>query len=276
MFISVVNFTDTISDEQAQQVIRAINRQIAEDFDPQWHMSAILRLEGRSSTLDRQQLEEQSPEELRGDAILYLWDKVADVPGALGYHDDNNRGIPYGFVFTEISDQIGEPWSVTLSHEALEMIGDANVNVLAAGPHPANANQLVYHWYEMCDAVQAETYKVDNVDVSNFVLPLYFTVDHEPYSRNDFLNRKHNGQTLRSFGVNPGGYVGFFNPATNQHETYSRKDDPKAQMRLETKSRLQETRRSVRYRTIGDQVREQIKRASGRVERATRAGSKVA
>jgi hypothetical protein len=39
--------------------------------------------------------------EMRGDAIIYLADK-ADVGGALGYHDANFRGIPYGFVFTEL------------------------------------------------------------------------------------------------------------------------------------------------------------------------------
>src|SRR5436190_15611976 len=29
--------------------------------------------------------------------------------------------------------------------------------------------------YEMCDAVQDESYEVDGVEVSNFLLPLYFT-----------------------------------------------------------------------------------------------------
>ena len=41
----------------------------------------------------------------------------------------------------------------------------------------------------MCDAVQAETYEIDEVDVSNFVLPLYFTGGDELGGRNDFLSR---------------------------------------------------------------------------------------
>src|SRR5882724_5799803 len=129
--ISIVNFTDTLEDEDVQRVNRAINRQITQDFEPYWSMSANLRLEGHGDTEER-----EAPQELRGDAIVYLWDKAADVADAIGYHDRNNKGLPYGFVFTEIAAEVDEPWSVTLSHEALELIGDAEVNVLAAGPNP--------------------------------------------------------------------------------------------------------------------------------------------
>ena len=40
----------------------------------------------------------------------------------------------------------------------------------------------------MCDAVQAESYTIDEVEVSNFVLPLYFTGGEE-LGGNDFLGR---------------------------------------------------------------------------------------
>jgi hypothetical protein len=109
---------------------------------------------------------------------LYLWDEV-DVDDALGYHELNFRGVPYGFVFRKLSERLKENWTVTFSHEALEMIGDPEVNLLVAGPHPENAKKEVFHWYEMCDAVQAETYIIDGIEVSNFVLPLYFTNNDE-------------------------------------------------------------------------------------------------
>jgi hypothetical protein len=49
MIISVVNHTSgKVSDEDLQLVIRAINRQITEDFEPYWNLGATLRLEGRS------------------------------------------------------------------------------------------------------------------------------------------------------------------------------------------------------------------------------------
>ena len=238
MIISIINHTNgQILDEEIQMTIQAINQQIAGDFEPYWSLGARLRLEGRSG----KKPSKNDLADMRGDAVLYLW-SGSDVPGALGYHDANNRGIPYGFVFTELSKKLGENWTVTLSHEALELIADPEANLLVQGPHPANPNLAVFHWYEMCDAVQAETYKIDGVEVSNFVLPLYFTGGDELGSRNDYLGRIHNGKSLQSFGVNPGGYVGFFNPQTGKHETFSMKGDTKAAKRLKFKLKTESAR----------------------------------
>ena len=243
MIISVINHTNgRISDEEVQQAIRVINYQIEEDFEPYWSLGARLRLEGRSS----KQPSKTNLADMRGDAVLYLWDNV-DVENALGYHDRNNRGIPFGFVFTELSKQLGESWTVTFSHEALELIADPEVNLLVQGPHPVDPSRDVFHWYEMCDAVQAETYEIDGIAVSNFVLPLYFTASEETGGRNDFLGRSHNGKTLKSFGVNPGGYIGFFDPQLGDHDTFSMKGDGLAAKRLELKAKAKGARRAIRY-----------------------------
>jgi hypothetical protein len=244
MIISIINHTNgQLSDEAVQSAIRAINRQIAEDFSPYWGMSAKLRLEGKSGTKP----DAQRASDMRGDAVLYLWNEV-DVPGALGYHEHNNAGIPYGFVFTELAEEVHETWTVTLSHEALEMIADPEANLLVKGPHPADPTRDVFHWYEMCDAVQAETYDIDGVAVSNFVLPLYFTGGDEAAGRNDFLGTQHAGTTLTSFGVNPGGYVGFYDATIPDYDTFTRPNDREAKRRLDVKSRAKEARRAVRYR----------------------------
>lgn len=250
MLISVINHTNgKISDEDIQAALRAINRQIREDYEPYWHIGGELRLEGKSgSTPSKQNLTD-----MRGDAVLYLWDAV-DVDDALGYHDANNRGVPYGFVFTELAKQLGESWTVTLSHEALEILGDSEVNLLVQGPHPSDSERTVFHWYEMCDAVQAETYDIDGVKVSNFVLPLYFTGSEEKGGRNDFLGRAYKGKTLRSFGVNPGGYVGYFDPEKGDHDTFSVKGDGVAAKRLKLKSRAKGARRGIRYQRYASQL----------------------
>jgi hypothetical protein len=240
MRISVINFT-AIEDEEVQEVIRVINRQIREDFEPYWGFGALLRLEGKSSLRPRM----QDPSDMRGDAVLYLWDDINEI-GALGYHEANFRGIPYGFVFTELSRQMGESWTVTLSHEALELVADPEVNLLVAGPHPEYPNRQVFHWFEMCDAVQTETYEIDGVEVSNFVLPLYFTASEEHGSRNDFMGIL---PTLPSFGVAHGGYIGFFNPIIGDHETYEA--DREGRVRSRIKEQAGQTRRSVRYRQLG-------------------------
>jgi hypothetical protein len=121
------------------------------------------------------------------------------------------------------------------------------------GPHPdpTQKGRLVFHWYEMCDAVQAETYEVDGIPVSNFVLPLYFTTDNEEGSRNDFLGTvRKGGGTLPSFGVNAGGYVGFFDPTKGEHDTYFA--DSTSRERARIKSQAGFARRGVRYKSQVD------------------------
>jgi len=97
----------------------------------------------------------------------------------------------------------------------------------------------------MCDAVQDENYEIDGVSVSNFVLPLYFTPGAERGSRNDFLGHKHDGKTLESFGINPGGYIGFYDPKSKRTGEHS--SDKRAARRLKIKRRAKGARRSVRY-----------------------------
>ena len=235
MLISVVNVTSgTIADADIQTVLRAVNRQIAEDFLPYWGFGAQLRLEGASSPKPNP----QNINDMRGDAILYLWNGH-DVEDALGYHDQNFRGIPYGFVFTELAARLGEHWSITLSHEALELVGDPMCNLLVQGPHPDDvgkiAPRIVFHWFEMCDAVQNESYVIDSVKVSNFVLPLYFTGAEESGGRNDFLNNSYKRLTLRSFRTNPGGYVGFFDPKSDKPMTFADPVDARAKQRMTIK-----------------------------------------
>jgi hypothetical protein len=65
----------------------------------------------------------------------------------------------------------------------------------------------------------------------------------------------HGGQALRSFGINPGGYVGFFNPETAEHETVSLQGDAEAKRRLMIKTKYKGARRSVRYqRSVTEKV----------------------
>jgi hypothetical protein len=261
MLISVVNRTNgTLSDEQVQDGIRAVNRQIAFDFKPHWHRSAELRLEGPAGRAH----DDTFLPELRGDAILYLWDRVA-AADALGYHERNAGGLPFGIVFTELSAALDEPWTVTLSHEALELIGDPEANRLVAGPHPGDPKREVFHWYQMCDAVQDERYPIDGVWVSNFLLPLYFTASADVGGRNDFLGRLHHGRPLAPFGINPGCYVGFYDPSTRGHETVSRSGDDRARARLQVKRRAALTQRSTRY-ALGTAFRDTVRALGERRE----------
>lgn len=244
MIISVINHTKGIPDEEIHAALRAINRQIEFDFKPYWSLGATLRLEGRSG----KRVNRETLSDMRGDAVIYVWDEE-DVDDALGYHERNHRGIPFSFVFSKLAKELGENWTVTLSHEAIELIGDPQVNLLVQGPHP-DTGKKVFHWYELCDAVQAESYMIDEVEVSNFVLPLYFTSGEERAGRNDFLGRRgKNIKPLESFKVKEGGYIGFFNPHTGKDETFAMKGDAVAAKRKKVKERFQKARRAGRHGT---------------------------
>lgn len=253
MIISVINFSKKKTDFEVQGVLRAINRQLLEDFEPYWHRTGELRLEGGVGRKPKP----EKASEMRGDAILYLQDEVGDVD-ALGYHDINLRGIPYGFVFLDLCAEMDEEWTVTLSHEALELVMDPEANLLAQGPHPDDPSRQVYHWYEMCDAVQDQSYSIDGVSVSNFVLPLYFTEGNEKGSRNDFMGVLNRGAGVTSFGVAPGGYVGYFDPETGDHESFVAPEDERAQLRMAVKNKAGWARRGVRHQ--GEVTSEAVRR----------------
>lgn len=246
MMISVVNAAEgALSDAEVQRAIRAVNLQVEHDFAPHWGMPAQLRLEGRIGKRGSR----KDLAELRGDAILYILKSHTEAGGE---HDIHASGAPYGFVYLDVSAGLEDDWRTTLSHEALELIADPMSNLLVHGPHPAELGKakprLVFHWYEVCDAVQSEWYRIDGVPVSNFVLPHYFTRDDERGVRNDFLGTKTRAGGLRSFGVNPGGYVGFWDPQTGKHSDHT--GDTRGKKRLARK-RKAGVGRGVLRRTAG-------------------------
>ena len=98
-------------------------------------------------------------------------------------------------------------WTVTLSHEVLELIVDSTVNLFAPGPDPRDANNLVLHTYEVCDAVERTTYLIDGIAVSNFLTPSYFTIGDAVGTRNDFL-----GVGVDSFGLTQNSHIQFLRP----------------------------------------------------------------
>ncbi|MGZ3459782.1 MAG: hypothetical protein ACXU86_14905, partial [Archangium sp.] len=115
---------------------------------------------------------------------------------------------------TDIAEQAGEPWTVTLSHEVLELIADPDVNLMVLAPHPKGGPQPVLRPYEVCDPVQGNSYRIDGVVVSNFVTPLYFAQTERPTKQTNFLN-----MPLQQFGLAPGGYFSYLDLSTGKYET---------------------------------------------------------
>ena len=118
---------------------------------------------------------------------------------------------------------------------------------------------MVFYWYEVCDPVQDESYIVDGVAVSNFVLPLYFTPADEEnnLARNDFMRvtgRK--GGALSSLWLAPGGYAGFFDPESGEHEMVFA--DQRSKARQAARQGLGSARRASKYRTLTEPPSEQV------------------
>lgn len=200
MKISVVN-QSKIADSIVQEVLRAVSQQLLLDFRQSWDVVAECELVGRrSSRITRK--------EVRGDAIIYLRKGDGAKEGALGWHEVDEFALPWGVVYTETL----ENWTVTLSHEVLEMVLDPHCNRFALGPHPNEPSRYVFHWYEACDAVQSRNYEIAGIEVSDFVLPAYFTPDEEAGQRTSFL-----GLELPSFEFCDDGYVGFYDPKLGEH-----------------------------------------------------------
>ena len=206
--ISIINFSNDLSEQQIQEAIRAVNRQITEDFIPIWGSGRILRL--HAATYDLADENTLADDPIRGESVLYIINE-GSLPGALGYHALNALGRPYGFVFTESL----EDWTVTLSHEALELIVDPTVNIFVPGSDPRDPQNTVLHTYEVCDAVERTIYEIDNIMVSNFITPTYFTEGDEAGTRNDFL-----GVGVESFRATQGSHLAFYDLSTNDWVTY--------------------------------------------------------
>ena len=103
-------------------------------------------------------------------------DTIQDQPqGVLGFHTEDQGGKLWGVVAAKPELDNGAQvttgdWSVSsvLSHEVLEMFVDPNCNLWA------NDGKGSAYSFEVCDPVEAPSYAVNGVSVSNFVTPSWF------------------------------------------------------------------------------------------------------
>ena len=148
----------------------------------------------------------------QGNAIMTGLD-APTVPGAAGFHDETVKGQKRGFVFTNPTLDNGgtilrgsNSVSVTYSHEMVEMIGDGPCNRWADGPANADGVALDYA-IELADPVEGDSYDIDGVAVSNFVLPAWFSGAGKVF---DFLRR------LRApLSLDAGGYISYSTDLSN-------------------------------------------------------------
>ncbi len=128
-------------------------------------------------------------------AMVFLDD--ADTPGALAYHDLTPDGLPQSKVFVRTTIKNGDLVSVSASHELVEMLVDPAINLLTTGPDP----KTVYA-YESADPVEALSFPVNSIPMTDFVYPSYFEAFHKPGSvQLDYLKK-----VKKPFQILSGGY----------------------------------------------------------------------
>ena len=91
------------------------------------------------------------------------------VPDAAGVHM-TEQGQPYALV------QYGPTWSLTASHECMEMLVDPSGMMTKPGPSIMPDQGRVEYLVEVCDPCESVSfaYSINGVTVSDFYTPHYF------------------------------------------------------------------------------------------------------
>lgn len=182
--IAIVNESTVLTDAQVSAIVPALQTQVTRDFAPFYSDATIVYY-----------LKGMTP--LPTDWVIAILDD-SDQAGALGYHDLTAQGMPLAKVFAKSDIAFGSSWSITISHELLEMLADPDINLAAEGEDG-------FYAYEVCDAVEDDGlgYEIDGVKVSDFVLPAWFS----PQAQGPFSFK---ASVSMAFALAEGGYISVF------------------------------------------------------------------
>jgi hypothetical protein len=193
MLIAIVNQSSLVTSSDAATMTQAIASQVQLDVAPIWSRTpAAVVFYTDASAIPP------------GAHVITITDTIQDQPtGVLGYHTEDQGGKLWGTVAAQPELTNGGQvttgnWSVSsvLSHEVLEMFVDPNCNLWS------NDGKGSIYTFEVCDPVEAPSYAVNGVSVSNFVTPAWF----DPLAGSDSQFDKL-GLLTAPFGILKGGYV---------------------------------------------------------------------
>ncbi|HTV22569.1 MAG TPA: hypothetical protein VMG12_27965 [Polyangiaceae bacterium] len=187
----VISNRSRIDDDEARAVTAAIQKQVDRDFFPLWGWRARLVFRGRGA-----------PGRHAPSGAMHLILRDASPDAYAGYHFID--GLPEADVFTRDASGPLPDWHATLSHEVLEMIADPGVNLYARGHvRQRGRRRAAFVAYEVCDPVQAISYRIDGVSVSDFVTPEWFEPERQPGA----LKFSFRDSVTRPFELADGGYI---------------------------------------------------------------------
>ncbi len=235
MLIAILNQSTLISDTDVATMTEAVATQVQLDAAPLWDRAPAAVVFYTDPTA--------VPPTAHGIAIV---DTIQDEPkGVLGFHTEDQGGKQWGAVPAKpVLDNGGQvtigDWSVSsaLSHEALEMLVDPNCNLWAD-----NGKGWAYT-LEVCDPVEAPSYTVNGVSVSNFVTPSWFDSSAPATAQFDKL-----GQLTSPFSILKGGYVVYESAGAPQQKFGGEFPDWRKEMKTGPLARTRRRLIQASYRT---------------------------
>ena len=192
--VALVSESNLIASGDLMRVAAALQKQVSRDVAPIWNISA---------TVDAFDRLEDVP---IGYWPIIIKDNIG-VAGAAGVHQDND-GQPFALV---TSAQDLDSWSLTTSHECLEMLVDPSGDRLIAGDSPKQDQGRVSFLVEVADPSEAAqfAYTCNGILVSDFYTPNFFDPVQSSAVRYSFT-----GAITEPRQVLPGGYLSWVDSTT--------------------------------------------------------------
>lgn len=187
--VALVSLTSDVSTRSFLQAAAALQKQITRDFTPFWGLRATVDAFEDLDSVPSDYLPVVlfgDPQQLVGRLEFAIGEEYAaqlvddfERDRLSGLHLNSFTRQPFALV------SAADTWSVTMSHEVLELIADPFGNRLVAAAHPRDPRERVKYLLEICDPCQATWYPVNGVPVSDFYTPRYFDpigIDRSRYS----------------------------------------------------------------------------------------------
>lgn len=191
--LALVSDSTSVPTGDVMRVAAALQKQASRDLNPIWNISATV----------------SGFEKLEDVPIGYWPMIIKDNIGfnAAGIHLDTDR---QPFALISAASDI-DTWSLTASHETLEMLVDPYGDRVIAGDSPKPGQGRVSFLVEICDPSESTefAYTVNGVRVSDFYTPEYFNPVPAPGIRYSFV-----GAITQPRQVLRGGYLSWSDSAT--------------------------------------------------------------
>lgn len=211
-YVAVVSLTSEVSTRSLMQATAALQKQVTRDFTPNWGIPATVdAFEDLASVPsdyyhvvvfgDPRELVDHLEIEIGADRAAGLMTRF-EREALQGIHLNAFTRQPFALVAAS------DTWTVSLSHELLELLADPFGNRLIAAAHPLRPDQRVKYLLEVCDPCLSAWYPVNGIPVSDFYTPRYF----DPV-RVDAIRYSYTGALEYPLHILDGGYLTWIDPS---------------------------------------------------------------